>query len=86
MTDHEIPLNNNTVSREVGLELSKSLVICYEYSRGPKLTVVSFLWDFFSAGFPSVSWESASNRVWQRSRESGAAVDTCPAGPARFPS
>ena len=39
--------------------MSESLAICYEYSCDPKLTVVSFRLDCFSAGFPSVSWESA---------------------------
>lgn len=32
---------------------------------------------FYSTGFPLVSWESGTKSVWQSSRESGAAVDTC---------
>lgn len=40
---------------------------------------------FPSAGFPSVSWESGSKSVWQSSRESGAAVDTCAACTVRIP-
>lgn len=63
--------------------------MCYESSRHPELTVVSFLWDFFSAGFPCVSWESASNSVWQQQQQQrvggGAADDAGAASTVRFP-